>query len=64
VDKFSQSAEASVHVRGKDIFVETEDQDLYAAIDLLIDKLDRQILKYKDRLRAHPHESVKRNSVG
>lgn len=59
VDKLSQKAEASCHVRGKDIFVECEDQDLYAAIDLLLDKLDRQIIKYKDRVQAHPHQSLK-----
>ena len=59
VDKLSQKAEASCHVRGKEIFVECEDQDLYAAIDLLVDKLDRQIIKYKDRLQSHPHDSLK-----
>jgi putative sigma-54 modulation protein len=65
VDKVSHKAEASCHVRGKDIFVESEDQDLYAAIDLLVDKLDRQIIKYKDRVRAHPHDSLKhRGSAG
>lgn len=59
VDKLSQKAEVTAHVRGKDIFVECNDLDLYAAIDLLADKLDRQILKYKERVRAHPHEALK-----
>lgn len=59
VEKLLQKAEVTVHVRGKDIFAETDDQDLYAAIDLLVDKLDRQILKYKDKVRAHPHDAIK-----
>jgi putative sigma-54 modulation protein len=49
VDKQRQKAEATLHVRGKDLHCECEDQDLYAAIDLLADKLDRQVLRYKDK---------------
>ena len=40
----------TLHVRGKDLHCESEEVDLYAAIDLLADKLDRQVLKYKDKL--------------
>jgi putative sigma-54 modulation protein len=50
VDKLRQKAEATLHVRGKDLHCECEEQDLYAAIDLLADKLDRQVLRYKDKL--------------
>ena len=50
VDKLIQRAEATLHVRGKDLHCESEQQDLYAAIDLLADKLDRQVLRYKDKL--------------
>ena len=49
VDKLRQKAEVTLHVRGKDLHCECEDQDLYAAIDLLADKLDRQVLRYKDK---------------
>jgi putative sigma-54 modulation protein len=49
VDKLRQKAEVTLHVRGKDIHCASEDQDLYAAIDLLVDKLDRQVLKYKGK---------------
>lgn len=59
VEKLRQKAEVTVHVRGKDIFVECDAEDLYTAIDGLVDKLDRQILKYKDRVRAHPHDTLK-----
>jgi putative sigma-54 modulation protein len=50
VDKQRQKAEVTLHVRGKDLHCECEDADLYAAIDLLADKLDRQVLRYKDKL--------------
>ena len=53
VQKLRRKAEITVHVRGKDIYAETDDEDLYAAIDLLVDKIDRQILRHKDRVRAH-----------
>ncbi|MBL8539152.1 MAG: ribosome-associated translation inhibitor RaiA [Burkholderiales bacterium] len=49
VEKLKRKAEANVHVSGKDIFCETDHEDMYAAIDALVDKLDRQILKHKDR---------------
>jgi len=49
VEKLKQKIEANVHMRGKDIFVQSEDGDMYAAIDNLADKLDRQILKHKEK---------------
>jgi putative sigma-54 modulation protein len=51
-NKVKQKAEVTLHVRGKDLHCESEEVDLYAAIDLLADKLDRQVLKYKDKLYA------------
>lgn len=59
VDKLQQKAEISLHVRGKDLFAEAIHDDLYAAIDALTDKLDRQVLKYKDKRFAHPHDAIK-----
>lgn len=53
VDKLRQKAEATVHVSGKDFFADSEAEDLYAAIDLLADKLDRQLIKYKEKMRNH-----------
>ncbi len=55
-----QKAEVTLHVKGKDIFVEQSHEDLYAAIDQLMDKLDRQVCRHKDRLQNHHHESPKR----
>ena len=53
VEKLKQKAEVTVHLPGKEIYVESIDEDLYAAIDLLADKLDRQVLKYKQKLQDH-----------
>ena len=55
-----QRAEVTLHVKGRDIFVEQANEDLYAAIDQLMDKLDRQVLRHKDRLQNHHHPSPKR----
>jgi len=64
VEKLRQKAEVTVHVRGKDIHCESEEADLYAAIDLLVDKLDRQVLKHKGRMNDKPHEALKRRDAG
>ncbi|HCA27410.1 MAG TPA: ribosome-associated translation inhibitor RaiA [Betaproteobacteria bacterium] len=49
VEKLVQKVEVNVHVSGKDIFAESDNADMYAAIDTLIDKLDRQVLKHKEK---------------
>ena len=49
VEELKQKVEANVHLSGKNIFVESHDADMYAAIDSLIDKLDRQIIKHKEK---------------
>lgn len=54
-----QKAEINLRVRGKDIHVESIAEDLYAAIDIMIDKLDRQVLKHKTRVQNHQHEAIK-----
>ncbi|WP_293007099.1 ribosome-associated translation inhibitor RaiA [Nitrosomonas sp.] len=65
VEKLKQKAEANVHVRGKDIFVEADSEDMYASIDSLVDKLDRQILKHKEKnLERRNHGSLKDQDFG
>ena len=59
VDKLRQKAEATLRLRGKDLHCESEESDLYAAIDLLADKLDRQVQRYKDKLYQKPHAALK-----
>ena len=48
-----QRAECTLHVKGNDLFVESAHSDLYAAIDELIDKLDRMVVRHKDRQQDH-----------
>ncbi len=53
VEKLVQKAEATIHVSGKDLFADAVHEDLYAAIDALADKLDRQLIKHKEKMRSH-----------
>lgn len=55
-----QKAECNIHVKGKDLFAESAHADLYAAVDELADKLDRQVLRYKDKTQNHNHDAAKR----
>lgn len=51
--KFQHMAKATMHLAGsKEIVAECTSKDLYASIDMLIDKLDEQILKYKEKLKG------------
>ena len=53
VEKERQKAEATVHVNRGNLFADNEQEDMYAAIDGLIDKLDRQLKKHKEKLTDH-----------
>jgi putative sigma-54 modulation protein len=55
-----QRAECNIHVKGSDLFAESAHSDLYAAVDELVDKLDRQVVRHKDRIQNHHHEAPKR----
>jgi putative sigma-54 modulation protein len=63
VERLNHMAEVTMHVRGKDIHCEAIDENLYAAIDLLADKIDRQIIKYKSKVQDHTNEPVKRQEI-
>ena len=56
VDKLRQQITANLHIRGKEIHAECVDPDMYAAIDALADKLDRQVLRHKEKANGHRHE--------
>jgi putative sigma-54 modulation protein len=58
VEKLQQKIEVTVHVRGKDIHVEAIQEDMYAAIDLVADKLDRQVLKHKEKRYNDRHSDA------
>ncbi|MFP1740134.1 ribosome hibernation promoting factor [Lonsdalea quercina] len=53
VEKIQQIAEATIHVNGGELHATSEAEEMYAAIDLLIDKLARQLNKHKDKLKQH-----------
>ena len=54
-----QKAEVNLRMSGKTVHVESLAQDLYAAIDTLMDKLDRQVMKHKDKVQDHSNQSIK-----
>ena len=58
VQKLRQKVEVNLHARGKDIHVEAVAADMYAAIDALADKLDRQVVKHKEKLALHRHDGA------
>lgn len=53
VDKLEHKAEATIHTPGKTLFADSLASDMYAAIDLLADKLDRLVIKQKEKLKNH-----------
>ena len=53
VEKLNQKAEATVQLSGAEVFASSENTDMYAAIDSMVDKLDRQVIKHKEKLKKH-----------
>lgn len=53
IEKLMQKAEATVHINGATMFAEDHQEDMYCAIDDMVDKLDRQITKHKQKLTSH-----------
>ena len=58
IEKLMHKVEATVHLAGKDLFCESSSEDMYAAIDELAHKLDRAIIKHKEKTLTHRHDSV------
>jgi putative sigma-54 modulation protein len=58
IEKLMHKVEATVHLAGKDLFYESSSEDMYAAIDELAHKLDRAIIKHKEKTLTHRHDSV------
>lgn len=55
VEKQRQKAEGNVHVAGADIHASAEHEDMYAAIDAMADKLDRQLVKHREKTISRMH---------
>ena len=63
VEKLHHKAEAIIQVSGRTIFADVEAENMYAAIDLLADKLDRQVIKHKEKITDHHRgENAARNA--
>ena len=60
VEKQRQKAESTIRISGGEVFAEAESGDLYAAIDMLADKLDRQLIKQKEKTKGHKQKSAAR----
>jgi len=60
VEKLRHKAEATMHISGGDIFADSVEENMYAAIDGLVDKLDKQVRRYKDRVRGNHAGGAKR----
>ncbi len=63
IERLDHIAEITLRIHGKDIHCSAANENLYGAIDLLADKVDRQIIKVKTKAQSHAHESVKRQEV-
>lgn len=63
VEKIIHRAEASLQVSGNKIFADASDNGMYAAVDSLVDKLDRQIVRHKEKLKDHHQSEVKHHSI-
>ena len=59
IEKLHHIAEATIHVRGHTFFALSTAEDMYVAIDKMIGKLDRQLIKHKEKLKSH-HEKNNR----
>jgi putative sigma-54 modulation protein len=53
VEKLRHRAEATVNIAGGRLFADATEEDMYAAIDGLVDKLDRQIRRHKEKITDH-----------
>ena len=53
VQKDVQKAEATIHIRGEDLFAKAQSSDMYVSIDQLVNKLDSQLIKHKEKLHNH-----------
>lgn len=60
VEKLKQKAEATLHVAGREVVANAEHEDMYASIDLLVDKLDRQLIKHKEKQLDHTQGTLVR----
>ena len=64
VEKLRHKAEATIKVNGGTIYADATEEDMYAAIDGLVDKLDRQIKKHKEKMADHHARDTRKRQYG
>ncbi len=64
VKKLRHKAEATMHLRGATLHAEATKEDMYAAIDSMVDKLDRQTLRHKGKVQDHHHQTARHLDMG
>jgi putative sigma-54 modulation protein len=64
VEKLEHRAEATIHLNGGTIHADSVEENMYAAVDTLIDKLDRQVKKHKEKLTDHHAREVDKPRFG
>lgn len=63
VDKLRHRAEATVNLAGAQLFADAFDENMYAAIDSMIDKLDRQVRKHKEKITDHHARDASKRDI-
>src|SRR5580704_12643422 len=63
ISKLEHKAEATLNVSRAKLFADAVEQDMYAAVDCLVDKLDRQVKRHKEKLSSHNDRSTVRTAV-
>jgi putative sigma-54 modulation protein len=64
VEKLEHRAEATIHLNGGTIHADSVEENMYAAVDTLVDKLDRQVKKHKEKLNDHHAREVDKPRFG
>ena len=64
VEKLIHKAEATIHLSGGTIHADSSENDMYAAIDGLIDKLNRQVRKHKEKMTDHHAREARKPRFG
>jgi putative sigma-54 modulation protein len=62
-EKDGKHAECTLHIKGADLFAESSNADLYAAIDEMTSKLERQVMRHKEKIQSHSKEAAKRAPI-
>jgi len=52
------TTELTIHLKGKELYAEAHNEDLYHAIDAVVNKLERQVAKHKEKTQDHHHEKL------